>query len=299
MTGFGTRHRAAVTSRGRLCAGIDPHAELLEQWGLPVSADGLARFADICVEALGPVAAVIKPQVAFFEVFGSAGFAVLERVIRGCQEAGALVLADAKRGDIGSTMAAYATAWLDDRSPLCSDAVTASPYLGFGSLSPAIDAARAGQRGVFVLARTSNPEGAGVQLADPARSLADPARSLSLSKGRSLSSELASVSKGTVAQSIVDAAAVENADGTATLGLVVGATRAHGLDLSGLNGPILSPGLGAQGATPADLPEVFAGADPAWVLPASSRGVLRAGPDVAALRAEFTRTRDEVEAALG
>ncbi|MEP9392578.1 orotidine-5'-phosphate decarboxylase [Gordonia sp. VNK1] len=272
MTVFGSRHREAVSARGRLCAGIDPHAELLTQWGLSVDADGLARFADTCVEALGPVAAVVKPQVAFFEVFGAAGFAVLERVITGCREAGALVLADAKRGDIGSTMAAYATAWLDDASPLCSDAVTASPYLGFGSLSPAVDLARAGGRGVFVLARTSNPEGAPVQLAD--------------ADGRP------------VGQRIVDAAAAENADGTGTLGLVVGATRAHGLDLAGLNGPILSPGLGAQGATPSDLPEVFAGADPSWVLPASSRGVLRSGPDVAALRAEFTRTRDEVERAL-
>lgn len=272
MSGFAGRYRTAVERRGRLCAGIDPHAELLEQWGLPVSADGLATFADICVEALGPAAAVIKPQVAFFEVFGSAGFAVLERVIRGCQEAGALVLADAKRGDIGSTMAAYAAAWLDDASPLCADAMTASPYLGFGSLTPAVDAARAAERAVFVLARTSNPEGAGVQLAD--------------------------VDGASVAQSVVDAAAVENADGTATLGLVVGATRDHRLDLSGLNGPILAPGLGAQGATPDDLPGVFAGADPSWVLPASSRGVLRAGPDVAALRDAFTRTRDEVEAAL-
>lgn len=272
-SGFAARYLAAVADRGRLCAGIDPHAELLEQWGLPVSADGLRRFGDICVDALGPTAAVIKPQVAFFEVFGAAGFAVLESVIRGAQEAGALVLADAKRGDIGSTMSAYATAWLDDSSPLCSDAVTASPYLGFGSLTPAVDAARAGERGVFVLARTSNPEGAGVQLADAG--------------GR------------TVAQRIVDAAAAQNADGTGTLGLVVGATRAHGLDLSALNGPILSPGLGAQGATAADIPEVFAGADARWVLPASSRGVLRAGPDVEALRAACAQARDEVEAALG
>ncbi len=245
---------------------------LLEQWGLPVDAGGLRQFADICVEALGPVAAVIKPQVAFFEAFGAAGFAVLEDVISGCRAAGAVVLADAKRGDIGSTMEAYAHAWLDERSPLCSDAVTVSPYLGFGSLSPAITSARAGGRGVFVLARTSNPEGAGVQLA--------------------------STADRTVGQSIVDAAAEQNADGAATVGLVVGATRAHGLDLSGLNGPILAPGLGAQGATAADLPEVFDGADPAWVLPASSRGVLRAGPDVAALQAAFTVARDEVEAAL-
>ena len=270
--GFAPRYRAAVQTRGRLCAGIDPHPELLTAWGLTVDADGLRRFADICVSVFADAAAVIKPQVAFFEPVGSAGISVLESVITECQAAGALVLADAKRGDIGSTMAAYARAWLDDASPLCADAVTASPYLGFGSLAPAVETARTTGRCVFALARTSNPEGGGVQLADAG--------------GR------------TVGQLIVDEAAAENADGSATLGLVVGATRAHGLDLSNLNGPILAPGLGAQGATASDLPDVFDGADPAWVLPASSRGVLRAGPDVANLRDAFAAARDEVEAAL-
>ncbi|MXP22241.1 orotidine-5'-phosphate decarboxylase [Gordonia sp. HNM0687] len=271
--GYASRHRAAVGQRGRLCAGIDPHTELLEQWGLPVSAAGLAQFADICVEALAPVAAVIKPQVAFFEVFGAAGFTVLERVIRDCRQAGALVLADAKRGDIGTTMAAYASAWLDDGAPLCADAVTISPYLGFEALRPALDAASAAQRCAFVLARTSNPDGAEIQLADAG--------------GRA------------VGQTIVDAATAENADGSGSVGLVVGATRAHGLDLASLQGPILAPGLGAQGATPEDLPEVFAGADTRWLVPASSRGVLRAGPDVTALRDAFTHTRDAVEKSLG
>lgn len=270
---FGARYRRVTAERGRLCAGIDPHASLLADWGLPATVEGLSRFADICVEALAPVAAVIKPQVAFFEPYGAAGFAVLECVIAGCREAGAVVIADAKRGDIGSTMAAYAQAWLSDTSPLCADSVTASPYLGYESLRPALDLAREGGRGVFVLARTSNPEGGDVQQAR--------------------------AGERSVAQSIVDAAAAENADGTATVGLVVGATREHGLDLAALNGPILAPGLGAQGATADDLRTVFAGADPAWVLPASSRGVLRAGPDVAALREAFARTRDEVEAALG
>ncbi|WP_238422311.1 orotidine-5'-phosphate decarboxylase [Gordonia sp. 'Campus'] len=271
--GFGDRYAHVVAERGRLCAGIDPHATLLEEWGLPVTVDGLSRFADICVDSLGPVAAVIKPQVAFFEPFGAAGFAVLERVIAGCRDAGALVIADAKRGDIGSTMAAYAQAWLSETSPLCADSVTASPYLGYESLRPALDLAREGSRGVFVLARTSNPEGGDIQRAR--------------------------AGEQTVAQSIVDAAAGENADGSATVGLVVGATREHGLDLADLRGPILAPGLGAQGATPADLPVVFDGADPAWVLPASSRGVLRAGPDPTSLRDAFVRTRDEVEAAFG
>ena len=277
-SGFGARYRQVTAERGRLCAGIDPHAALLTDWGLDVSVDGLSRFADICVEALAPSAAVIKPQVAFFEPFGAAGFAVLERVIAGCREAGALVIADAKRGDIGSTMSAYARAWLADASPLCSDSVTASPYLGYESLRPALDLAREGGRGVFVLARTSNPEGGDVQKALTGKT---------------------SAGERTVAQSIVDAAAAENADGTTTVGLVVGATREHGLDLADLNGPILAPGLGAQGATAEDLKVVFDGADPAWVLPASSRGVLRAGPDVAALTDAFEHARDEVEAALG
>ncbi|MFT4042486.1 MAG: orotidine-5'-phosphate decarboxylase [Gordonia sp. (in: high G+C Gram-positive bacteria)] len=283
--GFAARYRAAVSARGRLCVGIDPHAELLEQWGLPVDAAGLARFGEICVEAFGPVAAVIKPQVAFFEAFGSAGFAVLESVIAGARAAGALVIADAKRGDIGSTMAAYAHTWLADSSPLSADAVTASPYLGFGSLAPALDAARAGGRCVFVLARTSNPEGAEIQLAATHAASDNPAAD---HPGPAVS----------VAQRIVEHAARHNADGLAALGLVVGVTRAHGLDLSAVHGPILAPGLGAQGASPADVSTVFAGADPAWVLPASSRGVLRAGPDVAALAAEYARTRDQVEAAL-
>ncbi|GAC57328.1 orotidine 5'-phosphate decarboxylase [Gordonia hirsuta DSM 44140 = NBRC 16056] len=272
--GFAARYRAVVGERGRLCAGIDPHAALLEQWGLPVTVDGLREFAQACVTGLGPTAAVIKPQVAFFEVFGSAGLAVLEETIAGCREAGALVLADAKRGDIGSTMAAYTTAWLDDVSPLCSDAVTASPYLGFGALDPALAQARATDRAVFVLARTSNPDGARLQTART-------------DQGRS------------VAQSIVDAAAAANADGSATAGVVVGATREHGLDLSELSGPILSPGLGAQGATAQDLAVIFADtADLRWLLPAASRSILAAGPVPAALAAAVEATRDEIETAL-
>ena len=124
---------------------------------------GWRAFCDICVEAFAGFA-VVKPQVAFFEAYGAAGYAVLERTIAALREAGVLVLADAKRGDIGSTMAAYAAAWAGD-SPLAADAVTASPYLGFGSLRPLLDTAAAHGRGVFVLAATSNPEGATVQRA--------------------------------------------------------------------------------------------------------------------------------------
>lgn len=138
---FGQRLAAAMAARGQLCVGIDPHPALLSAWGLPVSAVGLSRFCDICVEAFGDLAAVVKPQSAFFEAYGSAGIAVLESTIARLRGAGALVLLDVKRGDIGSTMDAYAAAYLSLSSPLAVDAITVSPYLGLGSLAPAFDLA--------------------------------------------------------------------------------------------------------------------------------------------------------------
>ncbi len=125
---WGHRLRSAIADRGRLCVGIDPHPALLDAWGLPRTAEGLETFAEICVEAFTGEVGLVKPQVAFFEAYGSAGFAVLERTISVLRDAGTLVVADAKRGDIGSTMDAYAQAWLGD-SPLASDSVTVSPYL--------------------------------------------------------------------------------------------------------------------------------------------------------------------------
>ncbi|MFY9679057.1 orotidine-5'-phosphate decarboxylase, partial [Glutamicibacter protophormiae] len=160
---FGTRLRQSMDARGPLCVGIDPHPALLEAWGLANSAEGVREFSLRVVEAMAGVAAIVKPQVALYERFGSAGFAALEETLQAAKAADLLTLSDAKRGDIGSTMAAYATAWLDDASPLASDAVTLSPYLGYESLRPAIDLAAATGRGVFVLGLTSNPEGASVQ----------------------------------------------------------------------------------------------------------------------------------------
>ncbi len=269
--GFGARLAAAIAARGPLCLGIDPHPGLLDDWGLPRTPDGLARFSDICVQAYGGPAgfAIVKPQVAFYEAYGSPGFAVLERTIAALQEAGVLVLADAKRGDIGSTMAAYAQAWAAD-GPLAADAVTASPYLGFGSLDPLLEVAAQHGRGVFVLAATSNPEGASVQ-----RAVID---------GRS------------VAQSIVDAAAAVNrsaAPEPGSVGVVVGATLTEVPDLAHLGGPVLVPGVGAQGGRPEALAGL-GGARPGQLLPAVSREVLRAGPDPAAIRAAAERLRDDV-----
>ena len=268
---FGARLAARVAAAGPLVAGIDPHPGLLADWGLSNDAQGLERFALTCVEAFAAEVALIKPQAAFFEAFGSRGVAVLERTIAEARAAGALVIVDAKRGDIGSTMAAYATAFLSDDSPLAGDAVTLSPYLGFGSLDPALELSEKTGRGIFVLALTSNKEGASVQ-----RARTD-----------------AGVS---IAQSMVDAAAERN-DGINPLGqvgVVIGATVGRtDLDLSRLNGPVLAPGLGAQGGTVADLRRLFDGIS-GLVLPSSSRDVLRHGPDVAALRAAAIATRESV-----
>jgi orotidine-5'-phosphate decarboxylase len=271
---FGARLDAAVAARGPLVVGIDPHLPLLRDWGLSEDASGLERFALTAVEAVADRVAVVKPQSAFFERFGSRGIAVLERVLAAVRAAGALSLLDVKRGDIGSTMVGYAGAYLDPASPLAADAITASPYLGFGSLRPLLDAAYANGRGVFVLALTSNPEGPAVQRAVGA-------------DGR------------TVAQTVLDeVAAVNAAEGgpLGSVGVVVGATvGAHGHRLGHLHGPVLAPGLGAQGAAPADLPAVFGPALP-WVLPAVSREVLAAGPDPARLKAATDRIAAEVMA---
>lgn len=267
---FGSRLAAAMDSRGPLCVGIDPHPQLLADWGLNDDAAGLERFSLTVVEAVASLAAAVKPQVALYERHGSAGMAVLERTLAVASEAGVLSIADAKRGDIGSTMAAYADAWLRDGSSLAADSVTLSPYLGFESLRPALDLAAEYGRGVFVLALTSNPEGKSVQHVGGGDS---------------------------VARRIVAAAAAENqryAGSLGSVGLVVGATIGAaldelGIDLEPVRGAILAPGLGAQGATPADLRATFGSAYPA-VLGTSSRGILAAGPDVKSLRAAAEET---------
>lgn len=272
---FGARLRHAMDTRGPLCVGIDPHAALLTSWGLNDDIAGLERFARTVVEALADRVAVLKPQSAFFERFGSRGVAVLEKAVEEARAAGALVLMDAKRGDIGSTMGAYAATYLDKESPLFSDAVTVSPYLGFGSLRPALDAAAVSGAGVFVLALTSNPEGAEVQ------------RATAAADGRSL------------AQLMLDHMAAENEGATplGSVGAVVGATLGDaGVNLA-INGPLLAPGIGAQGATPADLPAVFGDAV-GNVVPSVSRGVLRHGPDVSGLREAAERFADEVRGAV-
>jgi orotidine-5'-phosphate decarboxylase len=259
-----------MDARGPLCAGIDPHPELLDAWGLTDSAVGLERFALTAVEALAGSAAAVKPQSAFFERHGSKGIAVLEKVIAAARDEGVLVVLDVKRGDIGSTAQAYADAYLDPTSPLAADAITASPYLGVGSLDPMIDTALIHGAGVFVLALTSNPEGPQVQHAKT-------------EDGR------------TVAGAVLDAVATRNAgvEPLGSVGAVVGATIGETRENLQVNGPLLVPGLGAQGGTVSDVRRIF-GEAAGNVLASSSRGLLSAGPGKAALHAAAQAVAEEL-----
>ncbi|GAB4004577.1 orotidine-5'-phosphate decarboxylase [Nocardioides ultimimeridianus] len=278
MSSFGERVAAAMAERGQLCVGIDPHSSLLHDWGYDDDLAGLERFALGATEAVAPYCSVIKPQSAFYERFGSGGIAVLEKVIATGREAGALVLLDVKRGDIGSTSQAYADAYLDPRSPLASDAITVSPYLGFGSLTPFVDTARRFDAGLFVLAATSNKEGPEVQEA-----VTDEEHG-----GR------------TVAAAMLDHLRELNATASplGSFGAVVGATiDGSGLDLA-INGPILAPGYGEQGGTTNDILRIF-GAGAGHVLASSSRGILRLGPDPVAMRDEIRRANDELRGLAG
>ncbi|MGD8149103.1 orotidine-5'-phosphate decarboxylase [Ornithinimicrobium sp. Y1694] len=273
---FGRRLAAAMDSTGPLCVGLDPHPHLLADWGLSDDADGLRTFSLTVLDAVAERCSAIKPQSAFYERHGAGGIAVLEEVLAGCAERGLLSVLDAKRGDIGSTMAGYAQAYLADGAPLAADSITVSPYLGYGALRPAIDLARANGRGLWVLGLTSNPEGESVQR------VGQP-----------------SVAARVMAQVGEDNAGLEP---FGDIGLVVGATLSAppaelGVDLPGSGAPILAPGVGAQGAGPQDVARTFAGLTERVLVPIS-RGVLGEGPDPVALREATTRWRELLAAAL-
>ncbi len=275
---FAVRIAAAVRQHGPLCAGIDPSAELLHGWELEDGPKGLRTFGRVCIEAFAGTVGVIKPQVAFFERHGSAGLAELERLISDASAAGLVVIADAKRGDIDSTAAAYADAWLSDGSPLAADAVTVHPYLGLGALAPCIELAGKTGRGVIVVTRSSNPEGRSLQEATTA-------------SGASVEDEL-----------LQEIAAWNAAPGipAGTVGAVIGATLTpSAFALSQLGGVIVAPGLGAQGAGPKEVGALFAGCPPGTVVASSSRGLLRAGPGPEALRQAAASLQSELSVLMG
>lgn len=266
---FGMRLRSAHDAFGPLCVGIDPHEHLLAEWGLDATAEAAREFGLRVVEAAAGRVGIVKPQVAFFERYGSAGFAALEDVLQAAREAGLVVIADAKRGDIGSTMDGYAAAWLTAGAPLEADALTVSPYVGVEALGGTLRQAVAAGKGVFVLAATSNPEARELQRAD--------------------------VDEDTVSALVAEQVTAFNAATTpegqwGSVGIVIGATVdlvAAGLGLGSEDpvAPILAPGFGAQGAQPRDLAARF-GPRAGAVIASESRSILSAGPEGLAGRIE-------------
>lgn len=260
---FGARLQRAMAAHGRIVAGIDPHASILSSWGLDDSVESVRRVALTMLDACAGRVAAIKPQSAFFERFGSAGIAVLEDTLALARERGILTILDVKRGDIGSTMGAYAAAYLAPGAPLEADAITVNPYLGFGSLEPCFTHVREDGKGLYVLALTSNPDGPQVQHA--------------------VSAEGPTVA-GTMCVQAARLNADVDGDRWGSVGLVVGATvgdaaRRTGVDLEGFNGTFLAPGFGAQGAGPAELRTVFGRAEQR-VLVSMSRSIMAAGPQM-------------------
>jgi len=267
---FHKRFVALAAERSQLCVGIDPSADSLKGWGLADDAQGLRAFCERMVEVCAPLVACVKPQSAFFERHGPEGMTVLRRTVEAAQSHGALVIIDVKRGDIDSTAAAYGEAFLGRRSPFGGDAITLSAYLGFGSLAPIVARARSEAAGLFVVVRSSNPEGTEVQRARTP-------------DGRSVADQLAD-----------QIAAANAADGEGELGrigAVVGATLGHeATDLATRlpSSLLLVPGIGAQGATIGDVRRDF-GVHYSRVIPSLSRAIARAGPRPEDLRREVER----------
>ena len=225
MSSFGSRLQKGFQAKGHLCVGIDPSFEQLNSWDLPKTSDGALSFAMAVLDAAADQVAIVKLQVSFFEQFGPEGFRVLAEAMQAATERQLLVIADAKRGDIGSTMDGYANAWLAKEAAFVCDALTLSPYLGPDSLDQTVEAALENERGLFILAATSNPEAYSLQSA--------------VADGRS------------VAKSVYDYASAHSQDELGSIGVVIGATvdaLKIGIDpTQGSNVPVLIPGFGSQG----------------------------------------------------
>ena len=262
MDSFARRFAAVRSTYGPLVFGIDPSGDLLESWGLPDDADGLDRFADLALAAAAGSAGLIKPQSAFFERHGWRGIRTLQRLIASARDTGLLVVLDVKRGDVGSTNDAYAQAYLGKDAPLAADAITVHPYLGLAAMGSYVSRAAESGSCLLVVTRSSNPEGRQIQAAQAGRASVEAQL---LTDIGALNARLAPGEIGPV-------------------GAVIGPTHmTPQLELAAASALFLAPGVGAQGATPADVAEVFA-ACPDRVMPSASRSLLSAGPDPSRLR---------------
>jgi orotidine-5'-phosphate decarboxylase len=267
-----------MAAHGPLVFGLDPSGDLLEQWGLGDSPQGLEKFVDIAVEAAVGTVGVVKPQAAFYERHGWRGIRSLARLVESCRRAGVLVLLDAKRGDVGSTNEAYAEAYLGPDAGIPVDAITITPYLGLVAMQPILDRATANGAGIFIVTRSSNREGRGIQGA-----LHAGTTTVEHQLVRDIAAENGRVAPGKIGP----------------IGAVFGPThgRPTDFDLSTMNGLFLAPGVGAQGGTPADVATCLASC-PGRVLPAASRSLLAAGPDPVHLRSAARLLADELHALL-
>lgn len=276
---FADRASDAIGRHGPLVFGMDPFGDLLETWGLGDTPDGLDAFVDIVFAAADETVGIVKPQSAFYERHGWRGIRSLSRLVESCRDSGLLVLLDVKRGDVGSTNVAYAEAYLGQGAGIPVDAMTITPYLGFVAMRPILEQAHATGTGVFVVTRSSNPEGRHIQGAMHA-------------------------SGATVEQELVAEIAAENrrfAPGRiGPIGAVFGPTHGapEGFDLREMNGLFLAPGVGAQGAKPMDVATCFASC-PERVLPSASRSLLSAGPDPSRMKAAAEELGAELTDALG
>jgi orotidine-5'-phosphate decarboxylase len=286
---------AVERKRSQLLVGLDPRPDLLPvelvgdvQIDQAAAAEGCARFCRGVVDAVAPYVVGVKPQLAFFEALGSEGIRAFEEACTYARSAGLVVLADAKRGDIGSTARAYAAAYLESRGeePSIADAMTANVYLGRDSLEPYLAACRRHGAGLFCVVKTSNEGGADVQ-------------DLVLSDGRPLWQHVARFVHE-LGEELVGGCGLSN------VGAVLGATHPRAVGEARRLMPqaiMLLPGVGAQGGSPADLARAFT-SGPASALVSASRSVLYAfrssGDDWrTSAAAEAARLRREVWAVSG
>lgn len=278
--GFAQRLTKAIIETSPLCVGLDPSRALLEAWGLPDDARGLRAMAQSVLEAASGLVAAIKPQVAYFERHGSAGIAVLEVFLAHCREQGIITIADAKRGDIDSTMAAYGEAWVGQDSPLRADALTVTPYMGLDAMQALFDLLEGSATGIFCVVASSNPEGRGVQTALIGEHSVETVILGELAQRNREFCERTGASVG-------------------PYGAVIGASRETAtLDLSGLQGCFLVPGFGAQGVGLEGLGPRFVKAPGGTVLVTSSRAILSHGPSKVHLRAEIEAQSSALREAL-
>lgn len=276
MSSFAARLADGVARVGPLCVGIDPHVPLLRDCGLPDSADGALEFGRRILRASEDQVAIVKPQSAFFERYGSAGVRAMEMLVHEARERSILVLFDGKRGDIDSTGEAYAQAYFRPDSPMRVDAMTWHVYLGFAALRKALEFVVANAGGAFIVVRSSNPEGQALQNAH--------------------------IGDSTVARQLCDeitAFNVRHGVSLGPIGAVVGATCEDAASIMDAlpQSFILAPGIGAQGATYADIVRRMPTAR-GRVLPSVSRGVLARGTQVTDIAACIRSMQEDARRAL-